>query len=266
MRCTCYCTASHYDIARLSQSAPKEEGVTAQLYRDLLHLQMRSERLIKGDVFYFTFGAVVFWGFEEGEERAMLEQLKEYEKGSLAKVELDEFTFAYGEAMKIEEDEILLQNKSPLVKLSVSYGLAQSVKLAVFEELIQKIIEDTRSLPRDLASKGKISLSRKEISRKIGELFIERNFINLNREFLDTPDFFWEHPELESFYRKTAHYLDISKRLDVLNKQLTVIHELFEILSNELNHQHSTRLEMTIIFLIVIEVVLAVLRDIFHLI
>jgi uncharacterized Rmd1/YagE family protein len=265
MRCTCYCTASHYELPRLFQALQKEEKGAVQLYRDLIHIQIKEERRLKGDVFYFTFGAAVFWGFTEEEERWILQTIKEFEKEPLAKLELDEFTFSYGESMKIEEDEIILQNKSPLTKLSISYGLSQSVKLAVFEELIQKTIEHTSYLPKDLALKGKISLSRKEISQKMGELFIERNFINLNREFLDTPEYFWDYPELEPFYRRTAHYLDVGKRLDVLNKQLNVIHELFEILSNELNHQHSFRLEMIIIFLIVIEVLLGVFRDIFHL-
>jgi uncharacterized Rmd1/YagE family protein len=44
------------------------------------------------------------------------------------------------------------------------------------------------------------------------------------------------------------------------------MHELFEILGDELNHQKTSRLEMTIIVLIVIEVIIAVLRDLFHLI
>jgi uncharacterized Rmd1/YagE family protein len=47
----------------------------------------------------------------------------------------------------------------------------------------------------------------------------------------------------------------------VLYKRLDVIHELFEMLGNELNHQHSSRLEWTIIYLIVIEVVLTVAKD-----
>ncbi len=95
---------------------------------------------------------------------------------------------------------------------------------------------------------------------------MERNFINVHAEMLDTPEFFWNHPELEPFYRRTAHYLDVNKRIEVLNKRLGVVHELFEILSNELNHQHSSRLELIIISLIVIEVVIALLRDLFHLI
>lgn len=263
MRCVGYCTASSYDLSRLFQILGKLGPV--QLYKDALHFHLREEKRSRGDIFYFSYGAVVFWGLTLNEEKRFLNDLREYEKDPSPHTE-DEFTYIYGDNMRIDEDEIILQNKDPLPKLAVSHGIAQSVKLNVFEDRIFKTYENTKWLPAELSVKGKISLSRKAISRKMGELFIERNTININTEILDTPEFFWEYPELEPFYRKTAHYLDITKRADVLNRRLNVVHELFEILHNELNHQHSSRLEWTIIILIVIEVVLAVLRDIFHLI
>lgn len=265
MRCTGYCTASSYDLQKLYLSLQKQGGA-AQLYRDVLHLQMKEDKRIKGDIFYFSYGVVVLWGFSTEEEKEILHSLKEFDAEHIPKPEIDEFTFSYGDAMKIEEDEITLQNKSVQTKLAISHGIAQSIKLTIFEETIQKTISNTKQLPNDLAKKGKISLSRKEISRKMGELFIERNFINLRAEVLDTPEFFWDHPELEAFYRRTVHYLDVTKRVDILNKRLNVVHELFEILSNELNHQHTFRLEFTIISLIAIEIILALLRDLFHVI
>jgi uncharacterized Rmd1/YagE family protein len=264
MRCTCYCTSGSYDIPKLFQHLVSLGP--AQLFRDVVHIQHREDKKIKGDVFYFQYGVIVCWGFTESDERQLIADVKDFERESNPKIELDEFTFSYGDVMRIDEDDIMLQNKNTLTKLAVSHGLAQSVKMITFEELIQKTIENTKQLPKELAVKGKIPLSRKQISKKMGELFIERNFINLHTEILDTPEFFWDYPELEPYYRKTAHYLDVSKRVDILNKRLNIVHELFEILSDELNHQHSSRLEWTIIILIVIEVILAVLRDIFHII
>lgn len=263
-RCTTYCTAAGYDLPRLFQSL--QTFGSAQLFRDCIHLLIKEDRRIKGDVFYFAYGGVVLWGFSDEEEQSILNSLKEYERDPFTRPEMDEFTFLYGEAMQIDEDEIILHNKNALTKLAISHGLAQSVKLTTFEEAIQKTIDNTKSLPENLASKGKIHLSRKEIYQKMGELFTERNFINIHSEILDTPEFFWNYPELEPFYRRTAHYLDLNKRVEVLNKRLTVVHELFQILSNELNHQHSYRLELSIIILIAIEVTIAVLRDLFHLI
>ena len=56
----------------------------------------------------------------------------------------------------------------------------------------------------------------------------------LHVDVLDTPEFFWEYPELEPLYIMTANYLDIETRVEVLNQRLDVIHELFEMLGNEL--------------------------------
>lgn len=264
VRCTSYCTAAAYDIPRLFQHLQRR-GST-QLFRDVAYIQIKEDDKLKGDIFFFAYGSCVFWGFMEDDEKEILQSLKEFEREPIAKSEFDEFSFTYGDAMKIEEDEIFLHNRSPFTKLAVSHGLAQSVKLTTFEELIQKTIDNTHHLPVRLAKKGKIHLARKEISQKMGEIFIERNFINLNSEMLDTPEFFWDYPELEPFYRRTVHYLDVNKRVDVLNKRLNVVHELFEILSSELNHQHLSRLELIIILLISIEVVLNLLRDLFHII
>ncbi len=264
MRCTSYCTANSYEMQRLFQ-ALLTSG-TPHLYRDVIHLEIKEDKASKGDIFYFPYGCVVLWGLEEQEEMLVLDRLKQFEKEPNSRIERDDFTFAYGEIMKIDEDEIVIQNKNSLTKLSISHGIAQSVKLAIFEETVNKTIDHTKFLPNELAMKGKITLSRRQISQKMGELFIERNIINLNSEILDTPEFFWEFPELEPFYRKTAHYLDVTKRVEVMNKRLNVIHELFEILSSELNHQHSSRLEWIIIILIGIEILIVLLKDFFHII
>ena len=138
------------------------------------------------------------------------------------------------------------------------------MKLGTFETAIRKTFIHTKEIPEDLAKHGRIPLSRKEIRRKMGELFIERNSINLHVDVLDTPEFFWEYSELEPLYAMASNYLDIDSRVEVLNHRLDVIHELFEMLGNELNHQHSSRLEWTIIILIVLEVVITLLKDVFH--
>lgn len=262
MRCTGYCTATGYDLTRL-QTLLQMVGTT-RLYREALHFRPKEEKPPRRHVFYFQYGVVVFWGFSQEEEMQILHSLKKIEKDPLPNYEVDEFIFGYGETMGVRDDEITLPTKDALVKLSVSFAIAQSVKLTVFEESITRTVERSKKIPKDLAEKGKIPLSRREASKKMGEIFLERNYVNLHTEILDTPEFFWEHSELEPFYRRMFLYLDIGKRVELLNRRLKLLHELFEILGSELNHQHSSRLEMTIIILIVIEVVLAVLHDLLH--
>jgi uncharacterized Rmd1/YagE family protein len=262
MRCTGFCTAGRYDIARLLQAL--EMTGSCQLHHGVLFFQPEDGKGKKG-VFYFPYGVSVFWGFAEEEENLYVAALKKCEHASLDHVEFDEFSFRYGEMVKIQDDQIVLSKKDPLLKLAIGYAISQSLKLTVFEEKISRSVEESNRIPQELARHGKIALSRRDASRKMGEIFLERNYVNLQSEILDSPDFFWDHVDLEPPYRNMISYLDVTKRADALNRRLTLLHELFEILGNELNHQHTTRLELTIVILIVIEVILALLHDFFHL-
>lgn len=263
MDCRAYCTASAYPIKALYERF-KQVGASVTLYRDVIHFTVPGETI--GDIFYFPYGATVFWGISLERCSSYLEQIKEFETQPLEEIETDELTFTLGDVPKIVEDEIILPNVDLLSRLAISHGLAQSVKLGTFESATRKIFDHTKHIPEDLAKYGRISLSRREIRRKMGDLFIERSSINLHVDVLDTPEFFWEYSELEPLYAMTANYLDLGTRVEVLNQRLDVIHELFEMLGNELNHQHSSRLEWTIIILIIMEVVLSFLRDVVRII
>lgn len=263
MDCRAYCTASSYQIKLFYERLKGENR--AILYRDVVHLSVQIGETTR-DVFYFPYGVTVCWGLPVQACDVYLNKIKDFEDQSLDEIEKDQFTFTIGDTPKIVEDEIILPNDDVLSRLAISHGLAQSVKLGTFESAIRKTFDNTKHLPEDLARHGRIPLSRREIRRKMGELFIERNSINLHVDVLDTPEFFWEYSELQPLYAMTANYLEIESRVEVLNQRLDVVHELFEMLGNELNHQHSSRLEWTIICLIVIEVFLSILRDILHII
>ena len=251
-----YCTASSYPIKPLFDCLKTK--YTSTLYRDVIHLEVS----LKSHAFIFPYGSAVFWNVSKEVTQNLLEALRPYEIDPI-EVEIDEFTYHYSEQLKVDDDEITLPDEEPMTQLAISHGIAQSVKLNSFETAILKTFKNTESIPLELAKNGKISHSRKEIRKKMGEIFIERSTITLHVDALDLPDFFWEYPELEIYYRTITNYLDVQTRVEVLNKRLKIIHELFEVLGSELNQQQSNRLEMTIIILIVIEVIISLLHDVF---
>ncbi len=257
MRCASYCTGPAYDIDGVFQ-AFKPKVTTSHLYDEVVFLSMGPEHTMC----VFVYGAVVFWGYTATEEREALATLSSFLKAPQALQE-DTFVYEYGTETIIdeEEDRIILQSEDPLLKLSLSYGLSQSAKLSAFEHEVDKTIQETRHLPAELAEKGKISLSRKKISQYIGKLFSQKNLINLESFALDTPEFFWKRPRYEPFYQLTVEFLDIQVRLNILNSKLNVVHELYEILSNELKHAHSSFLEWVIIILIMVEVLISILKE-----
>lgn len=264
MDCCAICTASSYTVKPLFEVL--RVSYKATLYRDVVYVAIEKDD-ISCDAFFFSYGVSVFWGVDkEVGLKIIRDELAPFEQQHASDLEIDVFTYDYGDAIKIFEDEITLPDHSILTKLALSQGIAQSVRLGAFETSLQKTFQLTKQIPEDLAKYGKISLSRKEIRKKMGELFIARNSVNLNMDVLDTPEFFWEHPELDPFYHLMANYLDVRTRVEILNQRLNVIHGLFEMLGTELNHSHSNRLEWTVIWLILIEVIISLIVHVFHIV
>lgn len=258
MRCSSYCTSTSYDVHSIYNEWQKSAEI-AQLYNEVALISFTQEQTIC----VFSYGSIVFWGCHPNEEKSILKEIEKFSTGPLSNIQEDAFTYSYGEETFIEEEEdhIILQSDDPLLKISLSYGLSQSVKLSNFEYEIDQTIQRTRHLPAELAEKGKISLSRKKISQHLGQLFSQKNSINLDSYALDTPEFFWKRPRYEPFYQQSVEFLDIEVRLNILNGKLNLIHELYQILSDELKHTHSSFLEWIIIILILVEVILSI----FHL-
>ncbi len=262
MRCSSYCTASDYKISDLVEYL-NNNGLEPKHFDDVIYAQKENRKGANHiDIFFFPFGCVTIWGGDEIQEKAILQELLGFEVEKLNNPTSDFIYFDYNkEAEKTfideEKNEIILGDQSEFIKLSISHALAQSVKLNVLEKSVSTLLNNTAPIQQELANTGSVSLSKKEISKQIGILFNERYSINLHSDILDTPEFFWRRPSYEPLYLMTAEFQDIQVRQNILTHRLNMIQELYNILSNELNNKHSSRLEITIVILIAIEVILA---------
>lgn len=254
-RCNAYALAKRFDFDTL-RAALTERG-RATLFRDVLHLEEGG-----GDAFLFPFGTVVLWGFDHDGENRLLAAVEAFRDEPLAEPISDLFSWKIEEgSSRIHTDEITLPDDAPRTKLAFSHALAQSVKLAELERYAERTISETAHIPRNMAAGGRSGLNRKETARMRGRLFLVESDIHLHHGLLDTPEFFWEFPELEEHYAITATYLDVRPRIEVLNKKLQVIHDMFDMLADEQKHQHSSLLEWIIIWLIAIEIAIFLLHD-----
>jgi uncharacterized Rmd1/YagE family protein len=266
MRCIAYCTAEQYNLKKLAQFF-EDQGSKSKLYnKEVLHVSKYKEG---SDIFFFDYGCVVFWDYSKKLENQIIGQIEGFGEGPISTLESDEFSYQIAKNIPkttIQNDEIKLSSNRIFEKLTISFGLSQSVKLETFEQTLERTVKQTKSLPENLANHGKIDLSRRQISKKMGRLFLVRNDINLHTEILGMPDFFWEYPEYESLYTMVIKNLDVPQRAEILNRRLDMIQELLSMLGDELNHRHSSKLEWVIIILISVEVGLVVVKEILHLI
>eukprot|EP01060_Flectonema_neradi_P012235 TRINITY_DN19113_c0_g1_i1.p1 TRINITY_DN19113_c0_g1~~TRINITY_DN19113_c0_g1_i1.p1 ORF type:complete len:430 (+),score=51.04 TRINITY_DN19113_c0_g1_i1:58-1290(+) len=157
----------------------------------------------------------------------------------------------------LDQDHFYLASTDADVKLAYSFAIAQSEKLSYYEDKISTQINTTRRYPEELAEKGHVGLSGREIARTKGKLFLHRMNIILHTDLLDTPDYFWERTDLEPLYVHSRKYFEISRRVRVLNTRLEVVAELFDMLHDQQKQKHSDRLEWIVIWLIIVEVIVA---------
>lgn len=94
---------------------------------------------------------------------------------------------------------MVLPKETLLARYAFSQALARSSALSVLETKLDSYLSSVSVLPVLLSKTGKPGLGRRELIMKLGELMIFRQGLNLNHEnFLDTPDFYWAEPVLES--------------------------------------------------------------------
>eukprot|EP01041_Mallomonas_annulata_P009964 gene9964-20723_t len=204
------------------------------------------------EVYIFEFGAAVFWGFPKGEESALVQFIKSF----VIKDEVLSGEFKEGEddigflispeatVVAIANDVITLpEHVVENQRLAVSYAIAQSTILARFESRVEKYVNEYKYIPETLASGGVVSLTNLEIGKMIGQVFVVRHDINIHTVVLDTPDFFWKEEKFIIEYRMTMRYLEMSERVESVNKRLDMLKDLLNVLRHQQEHAQATKLE-----------------------
>jgi uncharacterized Rmd1/YagE family protein len=222
------------------------------------------------EVYIFSFGAVVFWNFPgpEYEENWLDENIfglmadacgEAHNKEEIAAAS-DDMAFTFGETFSIKRDIAHLTTRETGEKLAVSFALAKSSLLSIYEERVQKTIDRNSHIPEEMAKNGRIHMSREEIGKEVGKMFLVKHGINLDCSLIDTPEEFWEDDRFEATYESTLKYFEITKRLALVNNRLQMIGELHQVMIEENQNHHAVVLEWIIIVLIVVEVVLDLLH------
>jgi uncharacterized Rmd1/YagE family protein len=225
--------------------------------KNVLVLSTKDEKY----VFFFEYGVIVLWSFEDIEEKEIASIFAKNCKTLINNTITDisaERTFYYNKGENFEiinRNKITIESSKLAEKLSISYALSQEAILSHYENEVDDTIEETKHIPIALKDKGEINLDTKEISRYIGMIFNKRSAVNLNSGVLDTPDI--QDSELEGVYLTVRFHLEINKRIDILNKRMKLLKELYDVLNSEIKTQGKFRLEWIVVYLIVIEIFIA---------
>ncbi|KAG0036992.1 hypothetical protein BGZ82_003320 [Podila clonocystis] len=260
----CIYTPFSYTVTSKPPSTADLLGLDEAATNGSRHLQQQHLRESTPELFFFDYGVIVIWGMSEQEEGRLLQEISRFEEEKLddEDVETEEFSFHYNAQFqpRIYNDVITLKSAGNyMVKLTISHAIAQSVKMTLFEGLIENTINATKNIPQTMAETGKVPMSRTAITKKIGQLFIMRINVNLVSNILDTPEIFWSEPSFQPLYSAIRGYLEIGQRVELLNQRTAVISDLLDMLKEHLTSSHGEQLEWIVIILIFFEIVIGVI-------
>lgn len=226
-----------------------------------------------GHAFFFQSGAAVLWGIPAPHRRQLLGAAARFSTEPAASpaaaaaaamrgVDSWDHDFVFHTPAGrpgVRGDELYVSSWGAVREvLALSYGLAQSVKLHVYEGTIDGLVEATRGLPVELARAGEIRLPRRQVRRLIGQLLAARYSVSLVSDILDSPEFFWSHPDLERLHTEAVAAVELRHRARILDARVAVIRDALEVLNAELGQSSSMRVERAILFLIFVEVLFEV--------
>ncbi|MFT4601038.1 MAG: putative Rmd1/YagE family protein [Arenicella sp.] len=133
--------------------------------------------------------------------------------------------------------------------------IGQAVALDDFQNQVNDLLELTRGFSCQLDQKGKLGISRKEMRRLVGQTMVLKNKIAENLFIFDTPDVSWNDEELNQLDTELRRELEILRRHQGLQLNLSVVKENIDLFKDILQHRHSSILEWIIILLILFEVI-----------
>ncbi|KAG2435195.1 hypothetical protein HXX76_007278 [Chlamydomonas incerta] len=266
-RITFYCVAESFDRKKLEEllKLTYPPG-TVRSFPDVFYVEYikGAEGQPGGDVFFFDYGVVATWGMTKAQEMTIVRGIAtQCMETPLPEqwTEVDEFQFCFGHEKQqhVQNDTVTLHRRYAQdykMKLAISYALAQSTKLSVYEKRVTDIVLETKNLPEALAEHGEVTISGHDIAKLIGKVFLQKSAVNLLGSVLGTPEFFWHAPDsFQALYTRVTEYLELDSRVELLNSRFAVLQEMLDMLRDHQNNYHSVRLEWIVIWLIVVEVV-----------
>ncbi|BHF64313.1 hypothetical protein SprV_0200731500 [Sparganum proliferum] len=225
------------------------------------------------DILVFRSGVCVFWNAPDAECRQMLASIRKYCDAPVSPelIEWEELryflttgdTFLDGEdiclhhSLSMDNTQLnaTIDSSAVFEKLAFSDALALSVKLSLLEASFDSVARQMQPWIEKMKTGLGTFFSQSAVFRKTGELFTLRHLLNVSTNITETPDFYWDRPEVEKLFQQLKSALSIQSRTKILNTKLDTCCELAEILTNHLQARHSSRLEWMIIALILVEVI-----------
>jgi uncharacterized Rmd1/YagE family protein len=217
----------------------------------------------QGMVALFRFGVAVMVGLTPLEEEDLLEKLKWRVSGERARGDDETAVLEIspeGDGQKASGGPIQIQNLSPQRFLVIADALAKTVALARDEREVNAVFDVIEPFASKLAATGKPPYRRKAMLMLIGQGLLVQHRVSGRIAVEEKPDVLWDRPDLERLYARLEDEYELKERAGALKRKLDVIVEMAHALTDIVDANRATRLEIAVVLLILLELIAAVIE------
>ncbi len=211
-------------------------------------------------LYVYRFGAAAFFNVPPDQENAEIARLAgAFPQGVMGptKESYDVQFGATADRVGLESVELHHTNAAHLGLVAMT--LAQSAALEYFEIRAVAMLGDAAKILDRVAEAGTPPFGSKRLVRFIGQAAATRQNIVRNLVIVDPPESTWTSKDLQKLFRDLQQNFDLETRFKALDRNLSLVQDNIEILSDLANSRRAAMLEMLIILLILVEIALGLL-------
>ncbi len=212
-----------------------------------------------GFVVLYRFGVAVMVGLSPLEEDEAISAIKLRLSGPHAHVD-DETAIL---EVSAEADDrippggaVAMRDLSPARILVVADALAKTVSLGRDEREVNAVFDVIEPFAARLFSTGRTPRDRRSMLKLIGQTLLVQHRVSGRVAVGEKPDVLWDRPDLERLYARLEDEYELRERADTLKRKLDVIAETARALTDIIDADRSTRLEVVVVVLILAEILL----------
>jgi uncharacterized Rmd1/YagE family protein len=158
---------------------------------------------------------------------------------------------------------IAMKDLSAQRLLVVADALAKSVSLGRDEREVNAVFDIIEPFAAELARHGRPPWKRRSMLRLIGQALLVQHRVSGRVAVEEKPDVLWDRPDLERLYARLEDEYELKERAETLKRKLDTIVETARTLTDMIDANRATRLEVTVVILIMAEILLTLGQIIF---
>ena len=227
------------------------------------HNQLWFPAAAGGTVYLFASGTVVFHNVgQAGRESELLRLRRSLPRLSDAQVFGEEFSVREVPGARTDlVNGVLVLDQLTFERAGVvALTIAQSAAMEYYERIVDQMFTETDRLGERLEKVGTMPIFTRKLHRFIGAAIGTRSEVLSVLHLFDKPDAAWDDPDAENIYVQLRAEFDLVDRHQALELKLRSVQEALELVTDIARDKRLVWLEVSVVFLIVLEIVLNFFR------